>query len=289
MQYNIGAHTYFSKNITDTLKTSINLGMYSTQFFMGNPRGFNRTEITKSDIDKSKNILSRYPMHIFTHFPYIANLAGSVDVLAWSGDEKQDDKTNKIIESLEYELNILSQINSNKNGVVIHPGNHKNRKEGLLAISKSINKINFLNDANLLLENSAGQGYSLATTLDEIKLILDNVENDKKRNIGICIDTCHIFAYGEYDIRDKNGVEKLFSDIDSKIGLDKFKLLHLNDSMIPFGGRVDRHESIGNGYIWKKSTESLKYLLDKCKKHDIPVILETETSIQDMFTISNIK
>ena len=81
-------------------------------------------------------------MHVFSHFPFIANLAGSVKQLAWEGDSNQDYKTTVILRSLEYELGIISKFKTGRNGVVIHPGNFKDRKVGLAKIAETINKIN---------------------------------------------------------------------------------------------------------------------------------------------------
>jgi endonuclease IV len=86
LSWEIGAHTKFSKNIYDTLKKSIYYSMYVTQFFLGSPKSFTRHRAIKKDIDKSKELLNRYPLHVFSHFPYVANLAGSVKQLAWDGN-----------------------------------------------------------------------------------------------------------------------------------------------------------------------------------------------------------
>jgi deoxyribonuclease-4 len=283
IKWDIGSHTCFSGKIYDTVNESIKKGMTATQFFMGNPKSYNRTKIDKEDIDKTKKLCERYPMNIFSHFPYIANLSGSKAQLAWEDNKEQDEKTMKVITELEYELNILSNFNKGKNGVVIHPGNYTDRKIGIKTIAKSINKIKFKKDAKLLLENSAGQGTSLATTFEEIKEIYDQVDKDKQKNIGVCIDTAHIYGYGLYDLSKIEEIERLFDDFDRIIGLDKFTLLHLNDSEVPLGSKKDRHACIGTGYIWKENKESLIVLLNKCKKYKIPAILETNCS--DMFVM----
>lgn len=144
-KWQIGAHTGFSGSIHNTLMTSIDRGMYSTQFFLGSPQSFKRANISISDILECQKVLKRFPLHIFTHFPYVANLAGSKAQLAWKGDSVQDGKTHAVLNGIEHELNILSQIKcKGKNcGVVIHPGTYKNREVGLETIAKSINKIKF--------------------------------------------------------------------------------------------------------------------------------------------------
>ena len=143
IKWDVGAHTQFQQNIYNTLESSILSSMNVTQFFLGNPKSFNRHRVTQEDIQKCKKILTHFPLHVFSHFPYVANFAGSVNQLAWSGNSQQDLKTQTIINELEYELSVLSNFNGKRNGVVIHPGNYKDRKLGLSTIAKSINKINF--------------------------------------------------------------------------------------------------------------------------------------------------
>lgn len=287
VNWSLGAHTCFAGRICDTLWTSINYGMYTTQFFMGNPRSFNRTCITSKDIDECKKILSKFDLNVFTHYPYIANLAGSKDSLAWSGDSKQDAKTRSAIKGLEYELQIIASLGVEKSGVVIHPGSYKDRTKGLEKISETINKINFPEHSKLLLENTAGEGDTLAIDFLEIKKILSGIHPDKLKHIGICIDTCHTFASGLYDLRKDEEVDKMFKDFENTFGLDKFNLLHLNDSMCVHKSRKDRHACIGQGNIWQTDKSSLVYLLDKCQENGIPMVLETHGL--DMLTIANLK
>lgn len=277
IKWEAGAHTKFSKNIYNTLKKSIFYSMTVTQFFMGNPKSFTRHRASDEDIDICKKLLTRYPLHVFSHFPYVANFAGSVKQLAWAGDTEQDIKTQFIINELEYELSIMSNFSQGgkSNGVVVHPGNYKNRTLGLTAIAKSINKINFTEGSTLLLENAAGKGCSLATTFEEINEIIDQVSDDKKKHVGVCVDTAHLCGWGEYDLSQCSEVVRMFEEFDSIIGIGKFKLLHLNDSVVPFGSKKDHHALLGSGHIWGNSFKSLVLLLDTCNSHGIPVMLET--------------
>lgn len=286
VKWEIGAHISFSGSITNSLQKAIGYGMYAVQIFLGNPKSFNRHKVSNEDIISSKQIIKRFPMHIISHFPYVANLAGSKDILAWNGDDIQDKKTMNIITNLQYELNMLSNFTEKTGGVVVHPGNHKDKNKGLKAISKSINKIDFVKHSKLILENSAGGGTSLATTFEEIKIIIDNVEQNKQKHIGVCIDTCHLHSFGSYDLRKCDEIERMFVDFDKIVGLDKLALIHLNDSKTPFASKKDRHELIMHGVIWKDDNSSLILLLNKCKKLNIPVILETD--ISDMLTISKL-
>lgn len=281
IKWNCGSHNIFLGGIYNTLYNSITLGMNSVQFFFGSNRSLKRHQLCMKDINKAKQLCERFPINVFSHFPYIANLAGSKNVLAWEDDCQQNKKTECVVKELQYELGVMS--NFKVNGVIIHPGNHVDRKKGICAIAESINKIKFVENSRLLLENSAGGGTSLATTFVEIKEIYDQVDENKKRHIGVCVDTAHIFGYGLYNLSTCKEVKKMFKDFDDIIGLDKLSLLHLNDSKVPLGSKKDRHELLGEGFIWGESFDSLILLLDLCQKYNIPIVLET--SPNDMYTL----
>jgi deoxyribonuclease-4 len=283
MFWDVGSHVSFSETISNSIEHAINKGMNTVQFFLGNPKSFKRQRINKEDIKRSIYITTRFPMYVFSHFIYVANLAGSVKSLAWNGDPLQDRKTSFVLKELEYELSVLSNFGEGMNGVVIHPGCFKNRELGLDTISKSINKINFSKHSRLLLENSAGEGNKLCKNFEEIKRILDGIDETKLEHIGVCVDTAHIWGQGDYDLRKCDEIDRMFDDFDRIIGLEKFFLLHLNDSKVEKGSKKDRHELLGHGCIWEESFESLVYLLNKCKEHRIPSVLET--SQEDMYTL----
>lgn len=282
-KHQLGAHTSFSGSLSNTIWSGVNYGMYALQFFLGSPQGFNRATISDEDMKNAKKILERFPTKVFSHFPYVANLAGSKDSLAWAGDTIQDNKTLHVLKGLSYELNVLSEI---EGGVVIHAGNYPNEEKGLWAIAQSIEKITFSKNALLLLENSAGQGTSLTTTLLQIRKVIDLVSLEKRKHLGVCIDTCHTFAYGDYDLSKVSEMYRLFTDFDQIIGASYLKLIHLNDSETPLKSRKDRHACIGTGHIWGKNFDSLKVLLKICKERDIPCVLETHGL--DMITIASI-
>ena len=262
----------FCREIYPTVRDSVDLGLYCVQFFMGNPKSYKRHRIAENDIKKVNLLTWRYPMEIFSHFPYISNLAGksTKDGLAWNGNIEIDNKLNFLISEIEYELSVLGKIG---NGVVIHPGSHPNREKGLDAIAKSINKINFPENSVLILENCAGEGNKLCKDFNEIAHILNKVEN--KDHVGVCVDTAHLWGVGDYDISKISEIKRLFTDFDNFIGLEKFKLLHLNDSKVPLGSKKDRHEHLGKGYIWGKDQSALFFLIKECQNLDIPIILET--------------
>ena len=285
IDWNIGAHMRFNQKITPTIIEAINCGMYTVQFFMGNPKSCNRQRISEDDIKEAKIFTTKFPLYIYSHFPYIANFAGKSvnDGLAWNGNNSIDMFLTHIINELEYELYVLSRIG---HGVVIHPGSYPDREKGHLTVAKSLNKITFPKGSMVLLENSAGEGNKLCRTFEELKIILDHVDDEKKSNIGICVDTAHIWGNGSYDLRKISEVDRMFNDFDRIIGLEYFKLLHLNDSEVQLGAKKDLHACIGNGFIWKDGFNSLLHLLDTCKHLNIPMVLETDGS--DMITLSKL-
>ena len=281
----IGSHVPFvNKCLHETLLFAIRSGLYCLQFFMGDSKQpWKRDNITIDDVEKTNRILTQYQMSIFTHFPLCVNMAGkSKGHLAWSGDRKIDNTLHAVIRSIEYELSILSKLNT-KTGVVIHPGSYPNRQEGLNSIIKTINHISFPDNSYLLLENCAGEGNKLCRDLTEIQYILENINDDKKQYIRVCIDTAHIWGQGDYDIGKISEIDRLFNDFEQIIGLEKFHLLHLNDSKAKFGSKRDLHACLGRGEIWSNNTSTLKYLIDKCVKLSISCIMETE--ITDISTV----
>ena len=140
--------------------------------------------------------------------------------------------------------------------------NYTDRAAGLKTISESISKINFPENSKLLLENSAGQGTSLATTLQEIKTIIDGVDESKQKHLGVCIDTAHLHGYGEYDVSKISEIDRLFNDFDEIIGKELLSLIHFNDACVEFGSRKDRHFCILQGEIFKDA-EVVRYFIKK--------------------------
>jgi apurinic endonuclease APN1 len=130
-------------------------------------------------------------------------------------------------------------------------------------------------DRPLLLENAAGQGTEIGTSIEEMRFILESY--DKSHLIGTCLDTCHAYAYG-YDLSVPSVLESLIETIET---FSSIKLIHLNDCVGVLGCRVDRHQNIGYGNIWKNGTESLDLLFSICSEKRIDMILETPNPVQD--------
>ena len=175
-------------------------------------------------------------------------------------------------------------------GVVIHPGSRNSRgqrfelNEALDNVVHSV--VDIYKDAPsdlgiLYLENSAGEGSKIFKNMEEMKYVIKKLELFKdvngdpiSNNVRICIDTCHLFAAGVYDLSKISQIKKFKKDFSKEIGMKYLKLIHLNDSKHEFGCRKDVHEILGKGYIWK-SPRILKTLFEEFK--NINYICETRS------------
>mgnify|MGYP003521316152 CR=1 FL=1 len=300
----IGSHVSLREGrIYNSLKRGLFLGMYVQQLYLGNRQQYHRSKIYSADLKQTLDLLKVYPSKIFIHASLACNLAGSCKLkkFAWDGDDQVDKLVVKMIEGLDYELNILNQLSPHGRGVVLHPGywirtgketpeQERNKKnQACLAVSKSLDLLKTFislkedtktqpNNARILLENCAGQRGKLGVDLEELNQIRNR--SRCKDHIGFCIDTAHVHGAGWCDLRTNSGIDKLFSEID-KYG--HTELIHLNDSKAGYGSLLDRHQLIGFGTIWRDNIDPLLYFLLQAKKRNIPLLLET--SPYDMYTL----
>jgi apurinic endonuclease APN1 len=288
--YNIngfGSHIGYKSNMKDTICSCINQHMYSCQFFLGNRLSLTRSKCTTKDIEEANEYFKKWKLNVYTHIPYCINLSGKGGKIAYQTNNDDNDEATqyakKCVQSIQSELDVLHQLKCNQKGSIVHIGSigdNKNITDGLNAVVKSINSINCYTDTPLCLETMVGCGGVLGKSIEELKYIIDRVDN--KEGIGICLDTCHLFAEGSYNLSEQIQIDALFKDYFWAFGLDKIKVIHFNDSLDVFGSKKDRHSTIGDGYIWKHPTQnnklnqSCKYFINKCVKENINIILETE-------------
>jgi len=154
-----------------------------------------------------------------------------------------------------------------------HPGSHLKKipeEVCLNTIAESINiALEKTTGVTAVIENTAGQGTNLGFRFEQLAFIIDRVE-DKSR-VGVCIDTCHAYTSG-YDIKTEAGFKKTFEDFDRIVGFRYLKGMHLNDSKKELGSRVDRHDSIGKGFI---GLDAFRRIMNDPRFDDMPLILET--------------
>jgi deoxyribonuclease IV len=209
------------------------------------------------------------------HDSYLINLG--------SPDKELYKKSSEAFE-IEYERCNMLKIPS----LVMHPGSHLGDGEeaGLKRIADAFNRLFEKHPANrtiVCLETTAGQGTNLGYRFEQLAQIIDWVE-DKPR-IGICLDTCHIFAAG-YPIQTEKDYKATMKEFDTVLGLERLKAIHLNDSKKGFGSKVDRHEHIGKGEM---GLEPFRFLLNDKKLSKIPKILETPKGEELLEDIENLK
>lgn len=258
----IGSHVSFDskEQLLKSVKECINYNANTFMFYTGAPQNTRRCAINDEltylalELMKQNNILFD---KVVAHAPYIVNLANDND------PEKYDFS----IKFVRQEVERLEQLNVKY--LVLHPGSSVGieRSKALNNISYALNKILSINtNVIILLETMAGKGTECGINISEIKTIMDGV--DKKDNIGVCLDTCHLNDSG-IDIS-KFGL--YLDEFDKTIGIDKIKCVHVNDSKNDIGSHKDRHENIGYGTI---GFDNLINVVYNNRLSNIPKILET--------------
>ncbi len=269
----IGVHLSISGGLYKALLKAKELDIDAIQIFLKNSNRWEAKPYNADDIQNFIRTFNTLPdLAIFAHSAYLINLAGTGDVLS------------KSLSALSDELHRAHQMHINY--LVLHPGSHGGRglESGIDTIAKSLDSIfKIALNTDILLETTAGQGSSIGHRFEHLRAIID--KSSYPDRLGICLDTCHIFAAG-YDISKKETYRAVFSEFDSIIGLQKLKLIHINDSKKECGSRVDRHEHIGKGCI---GIEGFRLLMNDSKLKNIPMILETPKSNDDEADKKNLK
>jgi len=163
--------------------------------------------------------------------------------------------------------------------VVLHPGAHLGAgvDAGVDQVARSLDQVHAAipnHRVVTLLETAAGQGSCLGCTYEELGQVMSLV--DDKRRVGVCIDTCHVFAAG-YDIRTRQGYEHMIEDVEEHVGVDNVGAFHINDSKRELGSRVDRHEHIGKGQL---GLDAFSFVLNDPRFARIPKMIETPKTVE---------
>jgi len=256
----IGAHVSFNKTdqLVGSVKTALSYGANAFMFYTGAPQNTARCPINAELTKEAHKLMEENNIdrkNVIVHAPYIINLAST------------GEKFDFAVSFLKQELDRIESLGFDK--VVLHPGSHVNLgvEEGINNIIHGLNLV-LKKETNIkiLLETMAGKGTECGRNFEEIKQIIDGVE--KKQNIGVCLDTCHIHDAG-YDISNFNDI---LTEFDKIIGLEYLYCIHINDSKNEKNSHKDRHENIGFGYI---GFETLLHIIYHEKLKEIPKILET--------------
>ncbi|MCJ2375884.1 deoxyribonuclease IV [Vibrio sp. ZSDZ34] len=259
----IGAHVSAAGGVDKAPQRAADIGANAFALFTKNQRQWAAKALDPVIVENFKKECARLgflPEQILPHDSYLINL-GAPEL------EKLEKSRAAFIDEMERCRTLgLSQIN-------FHPGSHLKKiseQECLERIADSINIAHrAVPDIVAVIENTAGQGSNLGWKFEHLSYIIDKVE-DKSR-VGVCLDTCHTFTAG-YDLRTKEACEATFLEFSKVVGMHYLKAMHLNDSKVVLGGKVDRHHSLGRGEIgW----ECFEYIMRDPRFDAIPLILET--------------
>ena len=267
-----GAHTSIAGGVLKGIQYIDSIGGNVSQIFLGNKLSAQikmKTKISDDEKKEIKKFLLEKDHLLFVHASYILNLASKPPT---------SDAIQYQLESLKYDLELGDEIGSS--GLVIHLGNqlkleeedaYKNMTDCVMEV---INRSK--GNGRILLETSAGAGTQIGVGLDKLKYLWDMFPKKYHSRLGMCVDTAHIFSAGS-PINTYRDVSNFFYEFDQKIGLKHLYLVHLNDSKVPFNSRVDRHENLTQGYIFKEheGIKTLKTILQYLVKYNIPALLET--------------
>lgn len=259
---NIGCHLSSSKGFKHMGKEALSINANTFQFFSRNPRGSKAKAVDEKDTAALNEILKENNFApVLAHAPYTLN--------ACSNDAGLREFAKNTMAS---DLEIMEYIPENLYN--FHPGSHVGQgvDTAIDFITDMLNSI--LKEeyrTTVLLETMSGKGSEVGSTFEEIRTIIDRVELNHK--LGVCLDTCHIFSAGYDIVHDLEGVLEKF---DKVIGLERLKAVHLNDSMMPYNSRKDRHEKIGKGTI---GLDAIINFINHPKLRHLPFYLETPNEL----------
>lgn len=258
----IGCHLSISKGFLHIGKEAASIGADTFQFFTRNPQGGKAKDIDATDAESynSYAYLNSFAK-IIAHAPYTLNICSdNPQTCAFAEMVFADD-----LKRMEFVPH---------NYYNFHPGSHvgQGAEKGIAMIIDLLNRILTPEQTTtVLLETMSGKGSEIGRSFEELAAIIDGVK--LKEKMGVCLDTCHVFAAG-YDI--VNNLDGVFAEFDKVIGLSRLKAVHLNDSMMPFASNKDRHAKIGEGEIGQAALE--RFVRHSAVKN-LPIILETPNDL----------
>lgn len=272
----LGAHTSIAGGVSTAIDRAEKVGFNAIQIFSKNNNRWEAKPLEEDEIISFKQKWKDSGIgYIVVHDSYLINLCAKDKTLLKKSREAFVDELNRCEQlGIEY-LNF-------------HPGAHtgKGEEDGLKIIAESLNLAhsktkNF--KVKSMLETTAGQGTNLGYTFEQLRKIIDMV--DDKERMCVCIDTAHIFAAG-YDIKSEDGYKKTMQEFNELIGLDLLKCFHMNDSKKELGSRVDRHDHIGKGFIGE---EGFANIMNDTRIKNVPKILETPKGKDMKEDVENLK
>lgn len=267
----LGAHMSTAGGVFKAYERAHKVGCDSMLIFTKSNRQWKAKPITEKDVEKYKKAAKKYKdvFPVAVHASYLINIASP-----------QPDLWEKSYLALKDEVERAAQFDIPF--VTFHPGSFtdSDAESGLGKIAFGLTRLLqetavSAPNTTICLETMAGQGTNLGLLFEQLASIYEQVGDDER--LGVCMDTCHIFAAG-YDIRTPEAYENTMNQFDQVVGLDKIKCFHLNDSKFELGSRKDRHEHIGDGHI---GAEGFANFLNDPRWAEYPAHLETPKTEKD--------
>ncbi len=261
----LGSHTSVSGGIHKAFERAASIGATTMQVFVKNASQWYGKPCTEEDVSKYHEAEAQANIRpVIAHAAYLINLCAANPAIR-----------KKSREGFLDELRRCEMLGIK--ALVVHPGAHvgAGEDEGIKCIAESLNTVHEqTKDFRTLstLETPAGQGTTLGYRFEQLRRIIDLV--DEKDRVAVCIDTCHLFAAG-YPVHTKEGWDATIKEFDEIVGLGRLVAVHVNDSMKPFGSKLDRHEHIGKGVM---GLEGFRAMMNDERLVNVPKILETDKS-----------
>ncbi len=258
----IGAHISSSGGYMAMARTALSIGANVFQFFTRNPRGGAAKELDMADVAEFNRFAAANGIGpILAHAPYTLNAAAEKPrVREFAAETMLDD-----LERLEHTPGAMYNF---------HPGSHvgQGAEAGIWLVCALLDKMLCRPwKTTVLLETMAGKGSEIGRNFAELKAIIDATDLSRSRpdQLGVCLDTCHVWDGGYDIVGDLDGV---LDEFDRVIGLKYLKAIHINDSKNPLAAHKDRHEQIGKGFI---GLEAFGRIVNNPRLKDLPFYLET--------------
>lgn len=257
----LGSHVSMNgkKMLEGSAEEAQKFGESTFMIYTGAPQNTRRKPIEELNIEKGHEIMEAHGLsNIVVHAPYIINIANTLKPHVFELG----------VEFLQSEIERTQALGAKD--IVLHPGSHvgEGSEVGIKKIIEGLNEV-LTNDNNvrIALETMAGKGSEIGRNFEEIAQIIDGVNHNER--LSVCFDTCHTHDAG-YNV--KEDFDGVLNEFDKIVGIDRIKVVHVNDSKNDIGAHKDRHENIGFGYI---GFDALNYVVHHDAFKDIPKILET--------------
>ncbi|MDY6765818.1 MAG: deoxyribonuclease IV [Candidatus Nanohaloarchaea archaeon] len=258
--FRIGAHVSISDGFAAAVEHEQELDGACGQVFVGSPRGWSVGTVDDAEAAAFQDAVAEHDVRPWiVHGTYLVNLA-----------TPKEDLAAKSVQCVQDEIDACAAL-----GIpyyTFHPGAHTGagKEQGIANVADRLSRLDIPDGVTLLLENTAGKGTTVGKTFRALAAMVEQSDYSYD-DIGVCLDTCHLYAAG-HDFTTSDGMNQMLDDLDDEIGTGNVHYLHLNDSKHPLGSEKDEHEHIGEGEI---GGHGFELFINHEEFRDTPMVLET--------------